>query len=60
MQHHHHFHPRFLRLGRFEIMVELIAPLIRPSQWQRPSTKRDHTGGLLMWAGPLHIAVGVL
>lgn len=49
--------PRFIRLAHLELMVELVASPFRPSQWHRPSTMRDHAGGLLLWAGPLHVAI---
>jgi len=49
--------PRFLRIGRHEIMCEVAASPFKPSTWFRPATVRTDSGDWLAWAGPLHIAV---
>lgn len=50
-------YPRFIRLGRFDVMVERRASLWRIADWFRPSTLTTEGGDWLAWCGPVHVAV---
>jgi hypothetical protein len=54
----HQSTPRFVRLGRNEIMLECAASLLKPSTWFAPSSLEGAVvGERLYWFGPFHVAI---
>lgn len=50
--------PHFIRIGRYELMIERRASLLKPSQWFRPQKERLKNCECLCFIGPFEIAVG--